>query len=313
MVRIYSPLFWKTSMDFPTLWFPNVFGQRWYQAGDQWKGGQQQRGVYRHLFREVPLPSHRQPITALSRKRTALGAALSCRCDFSGPGNLSLLPFSVVTVPSFSSLRALHHHHLLISFHFASTSVTFPSLHYFLKLLWIHNLFPVQTPYAQVWGRTGWLILPHLGAGFTYSHQHLPFSPNRKSILDFTCPLGSAVLSCSSPNPAGFPDPKLSLPLGLQDSSPPAFHSDSWPSPTITWSRGAAQPSPARPALPQPTSCLVSTRVGVSRKASPLKRSSLLSYLLIWGQIYQSPKGELPDRSFFLFQGYISFFLIKST
>ena len=266
--------------------------------------GYSSTGVFTGIYsRRFPLPSHRLPITALSRKRTALGAALSCRCGFSGPRNRSLLPFSVVTVPSFSSLRALQRHHLLISFHFANASVTVPSLHYFLKLLWIHNLFAVQAPSAQVWGRTGWLVLPHLGAGFTYSpltcHQYLPFFPNQESILDFICPLSSAVLSCSSPNPAGFPDPKLSLPLGLQDSSPPAFHSDSRLSPTITWSTGAAQPSPARPALPQPTSCLVSTRVGVKRKASPLKRSSLLSHLLIWGQIYQSPKENYLTGLFF--------------
>lgn len=126
----------------------------WTKMVPSWrsmKGGEQHRGVYRHLLPEVPLPSHRPPVTALSRKRTALGAALSCRCGFSGPRNRSLLPFLlVVTVPSFSSLRALHRHHLLISFHFANASVIVPLSHYFLKRLWIHNLFPVQTPSAQV-------------------------------------------------------------------------------------------------------------------------------------------------------------------
>lgn len=128
------------SMDFSLApWFPNVFWTKTVPI--QINEREDNVGIYRYLFPEVPGPG-----TGLQSlhfcKATAFGAALPYRVGFSGPHNHSLLHFFSMVTALFCSLRMLHHHLLISSFCQHTCNSLF--ITYFLKLLWTHNLFPVQ-------------------------------------------------------------------------------------------------------------------------------------------------------------------------
>lgn len=176
-VRIYSPLFWKTSIN--GLPCPLVSKCVWTKIVPSWRSMKgRTTGVFTGIYSwRSPSPATGLQSLHSSPRPQLSGAALPYRVGFSGPHNHPLLHFfSVVTVHSFSSLRMLLHH-LLISFHFANTPEQ--SLHYIISLhfcghttcfLSRHHLLRSEE------GLVGWSCLTQV-QGFLAAFDCSPASP----------------------------------------------------------------------------------------------------------------------------------------
>ena len=156
------------------------------------------------------------------------------------------------------------------------------------------------------------------------AHQHLPFSPNQKTQpsstacslsepLDFRLYLPPRLWrSCSSPNPAGFPDPKLSLPWcyrTLPTSLPFWFLA-------FTHHNLVPQELPGSHqhilfcGSPRPASCPPGWD---SAEKHHLWKGAVCSLTFWFKDRFTKVQREHYLTGLFFFQGYISFFLIRST